>query len=356
MPMPAPLEEHVLVSRPDGERLTALVDGHTIVLTDAQGQARSRWRLTDGAPGRNIPTLAQVGEHQLPAALSDVLAAAEAALMHRPEAPALALSAPDALLPTLLAEGLVRPGEQGGSPVVWRDMLWQQARLWSSPAASPYPLQYTLTDGKRHPRRPPKREGTLYQRHIPWLGRTFSLRALDIAQDLPTFNRWMNDPVVAHFWQEEGDLAKHRAYLEGIEADPHMQTLIACFDEQPIGYFEVYWAKENRIAPFYDVHDFDRGWHVLIGEADFRGKPFATAWFPSIAHHLFLDDPRTQRVVGEPRTDHHRQIRNLERSGYARIKDFDFPHKRAALVMLLRERFFGEALWHPRPDTPAQQG
>jgi hypothetical protein len=47
-----------------------------------------------------------------------------------------------------------------------------------------------------------------------------------------------------------------------------------------------------------------------------------------------------------------RQVRNLERSGFASIKDFDFAHKRATLVMLLREKYFANRLW--RPASAAQ--
>jgi RimJ/RimL family protein N-acetyltransferase len=73
---------------------------------------------------------------------------------------------------------------------------------------------------------------------------------------------------------------------------------------------------------------------------------------PSISHYLFLADCRTQRIVIEPRADNDKMLRSLARCGYALLKEFDFPHKRAVLGMLLRERFFGEALWVPRPDTP----
>jgi hypothetical protein len=61
--------------------------------------------------------------------------------------------------------------------------------------------------------------------------------------------------------------------------------------------------------------------------------------------------------VGEPRIDHVQQIRNLDKSGYAKVKEFDLPHKRALLVVMLRERYFTDALWLPRSDgaaTPAQ--
>ena len=134
----------------------------------------------------------------------------------------------------------------------------------------------------------------------------------------------MNDPVVAAAWREEGDLAKHRAYLQNIDGDPHVIALIASLDDRAFGYFEVYWAKEDRIAPFYDADDFDRGWHVLIGEPSFRGKPFVTAWLPSISHYLFLNDCRTQRIVIEPRSDNYKMIRNLGKCGYVNLKEFGF--------------------------------
>ena len=208
-----------------------------------------------------------------------------------------------------------------------------------------------MTHGRRHPVRPPARNGVVYRRFIPWLGCTLSLRAIDVDNDLPTFNRWMNDPAVARFWQEEGDLAKHRAYLETIATDRHVQGLVATFDDEPFGYVEAYWAREDRIAPFCDAADHDRGWHVLVGEPRFRGRQFLAAWMPSVSHYLFLDDCRTQRLVIEPRIDNDRMIRSLARCGYALVKPITFPHKRAMLGTLARERFFDEALWLPRPDS-----
>ncbi|MFD2837131.1 GNAT family N-acetyltransferase [Azotobacter vinelandii] len=146
-----------------------------------------------------------------------------------------------------------------------------------------------------------------------------------------------------YFWEEQGNLEQHRAYLERQLVDPHTLPVIGCFDGTSFGYFEIYWAKEDRIAPFYDVDNYDRGLHLLVGEEAFRGKAFYTAWFSSICHYMFLDDPRTRRIVCEPRHDNHRQIANFDRGGFAKIKHFDFPHKRALLVMLWRERFFFRA-------------
>jgi acetyl CoA:N6-hydroxylysine acetyl transferase len=253
----------------------------------------------------------------------------------------------------LTRDGMAIAGEDGLQ--MYPELFWQLPNLWlTHDGAHAFPQHHVMTGGKRHPRRAPKPSGIVYSRYIPWLRRTFSFRTLDIDADLPRFNRWMNDPRVAYFWEEQGDLAKHRAYLGAIEADPHMMTLFGCLDGAPFCYFEIYWARENRLGPYYDVDDYDRGWHVVVGEDGYRGRDYVATWLPSLMHYLFLDDPRTQRIVGEPRADHAQQIRNLERSGFASIKEFDFPHKRAMLVSLLRERYFGERLWVPRGEQKAE--
>jgi acetyl CoA:N6-hydroxylysine acetyl transferase len=256
-----------------------------------------------------------------------------------------------------LADGLRRNGlavSMETGLAVLPELAMQLPHNWlADPDRPPFPPFYEMTEGKRHPRRPPKPEGLVYARFIPWLAQVVSFRVANLDDDLLLVHRWMNDPRVASAWNEAGDLDKHRRYLSGLLADPHMLPMIGSFDGVPFGYFEIYWAKENRLAPFYDADDYDRGWHVLVGEDAFRGRRFISAWLPSLMHYMFLDDCRTRRIVGEPAASHRQQLRNLEVSGFAKIKNFDFPHKRATLVVLLRERFFGDRLWLPAPAESA---
>lgn len=339
-----------LEARPDGLRLLALRDGDTLHVRDAAGVERARWRV--GSAGER-PRLSGLHPAADEAALPALLAALELLFAHDPACPAIVLDPPPPHAEALARAGLVLR-DAAGAWQVPAACFWQQPRTWLTPPLhGAFPLQYVLSHGRRHPCRPPKPAGTVYARHIPWLGRTLTFRGIDPERDLARFHRWMNDPVVEHFWQEAGGIDHHRAYLHGIAADPHAHGLVACLDDDAFGYFEVYWAKEDRIAPFYDADDFDRGWHVLIGEAAFRGRPFVTAWLPSISHYLFLDDCRTRRIVIEPRVDNARMLRSLDRCGYALLKEFDFPHKRAVLGMLLRERFFADRLWGPRDPVAA---
>lgn len=324
----------------DGEELRVVVD-HATVMRLRLDEQLDQLKMLD-AP--DDPRLA----------VRTVSAAAEAMFGWRPGLDRLFLNsvghAPFAR--ALMDDGLAVAA--GHDFVLLPELVMQRRDNWLVDAERPpLPQLHVMTDGKRHPRRSPKPVGVVYARFIPWLREVISFRVADVEDDLHLLHRWMNDPRVDAFWNEAGDLEKHRKYLSAILADPHMLPLIGCFGDAPFGYFEVYWAKENRIAPFYDADDYDRGWHVVVGEDAYRGRRYISAWLPSLLHYMFLDDCRTQRIVGEPAAAHSQQLRNLELSGFAKIKNFDFPHKRAALVMLLRERFFGDRLWLPATTAPA---
>lgn len=221
-----------------------------------------------------------------------------------------------------------------------RALLWQYSQLWmNSVIETPYPLRYEVTNNQRHPSRPMIKTGTIYRRFIPALDKIISFRTVAIDTDLEIFHRWMNTPRVANFWEMEGSKEEHRQYLKKALQDEHLHPLIGCFDDQPFGYFEAYWAKEDRIAPFYSADDYDRGLHMLVGEQDFRGPHFVVAWLQSLVHWLFLADPRTRNVVSEPRSDNTKMIAYLQAVGFHKMKEFNFPHKRAALVLVSREVF-----------------
>ncbi|EDX89973.1 GNAT family N-acetyltransferase [Alcanivorax sp. DG881] len=223
-----------------------------------------------------------------------------------------------------------------------RDMFWQLPGDWLSQGdALPYPVTMIMDEsGRRHPRRRAKPAGEVYRRFDTGIQAWVSLRTLDIEEDLHRFMRWQNSERVAAFWEQSGTLEEHRAYLESQAKEPRVLNLIGCIDDEPFAYFEAYWAKEDRIAPYYDAQDFDRGIHMLVGEDHHRGPHKVKAWLNALCHYLFLDDCRTTRIVSEPRSDNDRMIQHLQARRFAKPKEFDFPHKRAALMVLHRDAFF----------------
>lgn len=167
-----------------------------------------------------------------------------------------------------------------------------------------------------------------------------SFRCLNMEDDLPRFNRWQNCERVARFWDQRGSLEQHQHYLAKLTARPHVIPLIGCIDDDPFLYLEVYWAKKDRLSAHYAASENDLGIHMLVGEERHRGPHKVKAWLSALCRYLFEDSFLTQRIVSEPRYDNLKMIEYLQKQGFDKIREFNFPHKRAALMLLTRDCFF----------------
>jgi len=231
----------------------------------------------------------------------------------------------------------------GTSPVeILRHAFYQEPEPWHYRGDRyPLPLSYRNTGDIRHPARTKPTERLLYRRYCAGNDKTFSLRTFSFDEHFELFCSWMNDPEVAHFWELAHEPSRLRDYLRERIEDPHVIPMIGYFDDDAFAYFEVYWSKEDRLGPYYDANDYDRGFHMAVGDARYRFQGHGRYWFLSMAHFLFLDDPRTMQLVGEPRVDQARVRGWSKTTPWEIVKEFDFPHKRAVLMTLSRERFFG---------------
>jgi siderophore synthetase component len=230
-----------------------------------------------------------------------------------------------------------------GDITLVRESFYQKPGPWHHRGEAQLPDGGLEVTGRIvHPRRPRESAALLYRRHCPAIGQTFSLHRFEPARDLDLFCAWMNDPVVAHFWEQAWPRARLSEYIEQRLADPHVIPAIGRFDGRPFAYYEIYWAKEDRLGPHYAADDFDRGFHMAVGDAEVRHRGWGRQWFLALAHYLFLDDARTQRLVGEPRIDQARVRSWSASTPWEEWGEVQFPHKRAVLMVLTRERFFAE--------------
>ncbi len=229
------------------------------------------------------------------------------------------------------------------TPNIDRNQFSELAGIWTTPPESSSQVNRYLQTGEvKHPERPKLLEGTvLYRRHSPTNGRTISFRVVDRERDLKKFNEWHNKKRVSEFWELEGSLEDHYAYLtKGLE-DAHSTPVIVSIDDTPVGYFEFYWVKEDRLGPYYDSMPFDRGFHFLIGEESYLGFKNTDAILRATVHFIYLDEPRTYLISAEPRSDNKGVLKYVETFKCWRfVKEFDFPHKRAALLQCYRDLYF----------------
>ena len=237
--------------------------------------------------------------------------------------------------------------------------------LWSQTPSGPYasashlptyypppPAQYIMTDGIRHPIRPkPPRQGeTFYTRYVPSQGQYLSFRVASVSRkspphhgpvsstapsflppnsgvagmtlsslanmsihpcDVDLLHKWMNDPRVAAAWGASGPTEVQDSLLKAGLGNKHSFPVIGCWDGKPFGYFEIYWVKEDQLGKYVgrgDAGDWDRGFHVLVGEQEFRGKDRVKVWLSALVHWCWLADQRTERVLLEPRVDNEKQV------------------------------------------------
>ena len=241
--------------------------------------------------------------------------------------------------PSEHVDDLVFINDQGQS-ILLREILMQTSSSWLKQECTPFPHKQILSKQGYHPIRPKPQEGELYRRFIPELKQEISLLGVELEPHVSLFHKWQNNERVAAFWDQKGTLEEHKSYLEEQLTNHKNQLLIVCLDNEPFAYIEAYWAKEDRIAPYYHAGDYDRGIHMLVGEEHHRGAHKVAAWLPSICHYLYLSDPRVERIVSEPRADNQKMISYLQSYGFAKLKEFDFAHKRSALMCQLRDTFF----------------
>ncbi|RMX88091.1 hypothetical protein D0869_01872 [Hortaea werneckii] len=156
--------------------------------------------------------------------------------------------------------------------------------------------------------------------------------------DAELLHKWMNDPRVAYSWGEDGPIEHQREFLKANLTSKHSFPVIGCFDGKPFGYFEIYWVKEDKLSSHLDhVGDWDRGFHVLVGEQEFRGPHRVKVWLSALVHYCWLADLRTSVAMLEPRVDNVKLRKYCEEVGFFKEKEVSFPHKQSNLMKIRRE-------------------
>ncbi len=167
-----------------------------------------------------------------------------------------------------------------------------------------------------------------------------SLRPIE-ESDLDLFHHWHQKEFISEFWELNKSKVELHKYIMNVKKSPFQLPMILEIDNEPAGYFEAYWAFEDRIAPYCEPDIFDRGIHLLFGEEKFLRKGIILESIYHVTKFLLEDDPRTKRVWGEPRIDNQKILKIAQKlPGWKHIGAIDFPHKRAMLLECDKKRFY----------------
>ncbi len=112
---------------------------------------------------------------------------------------------------------------------------------------------------------------------------TFSLQPLDPDRHTDLLHRWMNDAEVARFWGMAWARDRIARYLCQQVASAHSVPYLGALDSEPMRYWELYRAEQDRLAEHYPARRGDAGVHLLLGPAGYRGRGLGVALLRAVS-------------------------------------------------------------------------
>jgi RimJ/RimL family protein N-acetyltransferase len=162
----------------------------------------------------------------------------------------------------------------------------------------------------------------------------FQLVPVRIERDLALITAWMNDPVVAAFWELSGPADTTAAHLSGqLDGDGRSMPCLGVLDGTPVGYWEIYRADLDPLARYYPARPHDTGIHLLVGGVADRGRGLGTELLRASGDLILRHRPDCRRVVAEPDLRNIPSVAAFLGAGFRFSAEVDLPGKRAALMI-----------------------
>ncbi|MFF9623151.1 GNAT family N-acetyltransferase [Streptomyces griseosporeus] len=163
---------------------------------------------------------------------------------------------------------------------------------------------------------------------------TFRLVPVRVERDLPLLVRWMNDPVVAAFWELAGPAAVTERHVRvQLDGGGHSVPCLGVLDGTPMSYWEIYRADLDPLARHYPARPDDTGVHLLIGGPADRGRGLGGTLIRAVADLVLDHRPACTRVVAEPDVRNTPSVAAFLTAGFRFGAEVDLPGKRAALMV-----------------------
>nr|WP_051725922.1 GNAT family N-acetyltransferase [Streptacidiphilus jeojiense] len=162
----------------------------------------------------------------------------------------------------------------------------------------------------------------------------FRLHPVRLPRDLSLVAGWMNDPVVAAFWELSGPAELTEQHISTqLDGDGRSAPCLGLLDGTPMSYWELYRADLDPIARHYPARPHDTGVHLLLGPPECRGRGVGPRLLRAVAERALRERHSAARVVAEPDVRNIPSVRAFLKAGFRHHQDLDLPAKRAALMV-----------------------
>ncbi|HET7540312.1 MAG TPA: GNAT family N-acetyltransferase [Polyangiaceae bacterium] len=166
----------------------------------------------------------------------------------------------------------------------------------------------------------------------------FTFRPLT-SDDLPLLHEWLNRAHVAEWWDDPRDLV---SVVESFSADldsPVIRMFLACLDDEPVGYIQVYRVMGANPEWWKDETDPGaRGIDQFLANAEQLGKGLGSSMVRQFVASIF-SDPEVTTVQTDPSPRNGRAIRAYEKAGFRRVAEVSTPLGPALLMRVARAEF-----------------
>jgi aminoglycoside 6'-N-acetyltransferase len=133
--------------------------------------------------------------------------------------------------------------------------------------------------------------------------------------DFPLLRRWFEQPHVNAWWDgPDGALAEIAQAME----EPWTRPFIVLFDDQPIGYQQVYDPHAEDDHPYRDQPPGTLGIDQFIGEPDMIERGHGNAFIRAFVEQLFAEG--APRVITDPDPTNARAIRAYKKAGFRTLE------------------------------------
>lgn len=154
------------------------------------------------------------------------------------------------------------------------------------------------------------------------------------ADDFRLLKIWQSAPHVAEVWGNPAFEEPYEQYVFRSNDGSVKQFLIEA-DEEPIGYFQFYWASRVGDGWWEGYDDATVGIDFYIGEVEWLGRGMGLSILEEAKRMLFAM-PEVQRIIADPSPRNERIIRLLVKAGFNSMEQIFTPDGTALLMELRR--------------------